>query len=63
MDRQEAYEIDRGHGAYSDLDEETGLHCVFGAKSGFCYGTYSDVGEAADAGVELHEELVRAGLN
>ena len=60
MTRDEAYEIDKGHGAYSDRDPdpESAGFVVLGAKSGFCYGGYNDIADASDAGVALHEELM-----
>ena len=64
MTREEAYAIDRGHGAWSDCGESPdGKFRVWGEKSGFCYGVYDDIGVAADEGCDLHEELVRGGLN
>ena len=59
LNRKQAYQIDKEFGAYSEFDEETGMFCVFGAQSGFCYGTFLDVGAASDYGVELHEELMK----
>jgi hypothetical protein len=63
MTRDEAYAMDRGHGAYSDQDPLTGKFNVYGAVSLYIYASYDDVGEASDAGVALHEELIHAGLN
>ena len=60
MTREEALKIDRGHGAHSDLGGADGLFCVWGAKSGFCYGAYPDISQASDAGCDLHEALTLA---
>lgn len=57
----EARAADKGYGAWTDCGESAdGKFRVWGEKSGFCYGTYDDIGSATEAGCTLHEDLLRA---
>lgn len=60
LTREEAMEIDRGHGAYSDCGESAdGLFRVWGEKSGFCYASFQDISDACETGCDLHAELMK----
>ena len=42
---------------YAELDEDSGLYCVFGDNSGFAYSTYSSIEEAKEAAAKKNQEL------
>lgn len=53
MNRTKAYKMDKSF--WSDFDEETGCHGVFGDVSGFCYATFSDPRDADDKAKKMRE--------
>lgn len=54
MNRSEALKIDTEF--YADLDEKTGLHCVFGNNSGFAYSNSTSQEEAEQQARELNNQ-------
>jgi hypothetical protein len=58
MNRLEAFKMDRNtQGAfYAELDEDSGLFCVFGVESGFAYASYADEGEAQQKAIDMNLE-------
>jgi hypothetical protein len=55
MNRTMAVQIDKKSDVYVDTDE--GMHCVFGADSGFCYATFADGEEAETYATNLRVQL------
>ena len=47
---------------YADLDEKTGLYCVFGNNSGFAYANSLDKEKAEAYAAELNQNKTRARL-
>ena len=47
------YQVDAKGEFYVDLDEETGLYCVFGSETGHAYASFSDLTEAKKFAVDF----------
>jgi len=53
LNRSEAWQKDTS--VYADLDEDSGMWCVFGDNSGFAYANSMDEQKAKDYAIELNK--------
>ena len=63
MNSYRAKKIDKKNGVYSEYDKDSGEHHVFGADSGFSYGSYNNAPEAKKHADKLHKELTESSLD
>ena len=55
MDYQTCKKLDREKGDFY-VEEEDGVHCVFGTESGLCYGTFMESASAEEYARRLRTE-------
>lgn len=56
LNRTDALKLDEEGEFFEEWDPDTGLYCVFGTESDFCYATFSDEGDARKRAGTMNED-------